>query len=213
MKKRWPAALGQNVFINCPFDDEYLPMLRAASFAIVFCGFRPRCALEVVDAGELRMTKILRLIQDCRLGMHDISRTALDETNQLPRFNMPLELGIFIGASHFGSGLQRKKKTLVVDVERFRYQKFISDIAGQDIKAHHNDPARFVAVIRDWLQCSMPPDKRLPGGRAIFRSYRSFQSQVPALLSQIELHESEVSFPDLLHLVQEWLRDTQIRSS
>ena len=66
-----------------------------------------------MDAGEVRMTKILRLIRTSRFGIHDISRTALDPINALPRFNMPLELGLFLGASHFGNASQRSKQTLV----------------------------------------------------------------------------------------------------
>lgn len=43
---------------------------------------------------------------------------------------MPLELGTFLGAKHFGSEIQKKKTCLILDKEKFRYQKFISDIAG-----------------------------------------------------------------------------------
>ena len=37
------------VFINCPFDDEYQPMLHALLFTVVQCGFRPRIATERSD--------------------------------------------------------------------------------------------------------------------------------------------------------------------
>ncbi len=30
----------QNVFVNCPFDDEYLPLLRPLLFTIIYLGFR-----------------------------------------------------------------------------------------------------------------------------------------------------------------------------
>ena len=54
---------------------------------------------------------------------------------QLPRFNMPLELAMFFGCKRFGSESQKKKRTLVLDREPYRYRQFISDIAGQDIRA------------------------------------------------------------------------------
>jgi hypothetical protein len=42
------------VFINCPFDRDYLPLFHALVFTVARCGFTPRCALEVVDsAGAL----------------------------------------------------------------------------------------------------------------------------------------------------------------
>ena len=71
-------------------------MLQAMSFAVVACGYRVRCALEVDNGADVRVDKILRIIEESKFGIHDISRTQLDVTNQLPRFNMPLELGFFL---------------------------------------------------------------------------------------------------------------------
>jgi len=94
---RYRVALtfDQNVFINCPFDDAYLPIFRALVFAVFECGLIPRSAQEVYDTGVVRLEKIESLIKDCRWGIHDISRTELN-ANHLPRFNMPLELGLFV---------------------------------------------------------------------------------------------------------------------
>ena len=127
-----------NVFINCPFDSVYKPLFDAIVFAVHDCGFVARCALEEGDASQVRIDKIYNIIENCRYGIHDISRTELDEVSRLPRFNMPLELGIFLGAKRFGVEDQKGKKCLVMDKERFRYQKFISDIAGQDIRGYVN---------------------------------------------------------------------------
>ncbi len=204
MSKLAAVDYDRQVFINCPFDDEYLPMLRAIVFSIHACGCKARCALEVVDAGEVRMSKILRLIRDCRLGLHDISRTSLDEVNGLPRFNMPLELGLFLGAAYFGTGGQRRKRTLVLDKERYRYQKFVSDIAGQDIKSHRNDAVAVIGIVRDWLNATHAREP-LPGGKELARQYRQFMAEVPPKLLKFKLHESEMSFVDWQWIVQQWL--------
>src|SRR5207244_972943 len=119
------------VFINCPFDDAYRPLLEAVVFAVHDCGYVARSSLEVTDASQVRIEKITAIIEACRLGIHDISRTEIDPQTQLPRFNMPLELGLFLGAKRFGTGKHKAKTCLILDVERYRYQKFISDIAGQ----------------------------------------------------------------------------------
>ncbi len=200
------SAYNNRVFINCPFDDEYLPVLRAIIFAVHACGCHARCALEVQDAGEVRMMKIFRLIESCRFGLRDISRTTLDPVNNLPRFNMPLELGVFLGAARFGSVSQRRKRTLILDTERYRFQKFVSDIAGQDIKAHHDDPMVVIGVVRDWLN-SVHAGVPLPGGRALAKQYQRFTKEVPPRLRYFELHESEVSFEDWVRLVNEWLEN------
>jgi hypothetical protein len=85
------------VFINCPFDDAYKPILRAIIFTVMRCGFVPRSALEDDNGLQNRLDKIQAVIAGCRYGIHDISRTSLNE-NGLPRFNMPFELGLFFGA-------------------------------------------------------------------------------------------------------------------
>lgn len=75
----------------------------------------PRCALEIQDSSQTRIDKIFRIISECRYGMHDICRTEPDPATNLPRFNMPLELGIFLGAKHFGDNYQNLKVCLILD--------------------------------------------------------------------------------------------------
>ena len=86
-----PASPSASVFINCPFDLRYQPLFEAIVFCVSACGFVPRCTLELTDAGEVRIENIYRLIDECHLGIHDISRTEVQgQPYGLPRFNMPL---------------------------------------------------------------------------------------------------------------------------
>jgi len=55
-----------------------------------------------MTAARRAVDKLYGLIEACRYGIHDLSRTELDKSHQLPRFNMPLELGIFLGARRYG---------------------------------------------------------------------------------------------------------------
>src|SRR5882762_5684797 len=107
-------------------------------------GFRPRCARDISNAGQPRFNKIQDMIENCKYSIHDISRTELDPVNALPRFNMPLELGLDLGCRRFGSNYLQEKVILVLDIERYRFQRFISDIAGQDIEAHDGDVGRAI---------------------------------------------------------------------
>lgn len=101
-----------SVFINCPFTDDYGELFDAMIFAVVACGFEPRSALERGDGGEVRMDKITRLIKASPLSIHDLSAVELDATNQLPRFNMPFELGLTLGIrAAGGSHSQHKVKS------------------------------------------------------------------------------------------------------
>src|SRR5438876_8722653 len=114
----------RQVFVNVPFDRRYTKLFHALVFAVHDCGFTVRCALEGSDSADVRLDKLLRLIRVCRFGIHDLSRTTLDTANRLPRFNMPLELGLFLGARQFGDTEQRAKRALILDSAPYRYQKF-----------------------------------------------------------------------------------------
>ncbi len=198
-------AYDASVFINCPFDAAYQPLFRATVFAVYDCGFEPRCALEVYNSGQVRIDKIMGLVEACRYGLHDISRTELDGVNQLPRFNMPLELGLFLGAQRFGSGAQKRKSCLVLDREPYRFQKFISDIAGQDIASHDGEVAKLIGKVRDWLSAAAN-DKPLPGGAKIAERFAQFSLDLPAIASAIHLREEELTFLDYASLASRWLK-------
>ena len=103
----------KDVFINCPFDEAYKPSFQAILFAVYDLAFAARCALEVDDGSELRLDKILRIIEQCTYGIHDISAVGLSTGTNLPRFNMPLELGLYLGCKRFGGETQRWKACLI----------------------------------------------------------------------------------------------------
>lgn len=159
----------ESVFINCPFDKNYKPILNSIIFTIFDCGFTPRCALEEDDASNIRIDKIYKMISSCRYGIHDLSRVELDSKHKLPRFNMPLELGIFLGSKMFGENKHKKKACLILDIKKYRYQKFISDISGQDVKAHNNKEEKVTKIVRDWLRGKST--RTPPGGKVIYQRY------------------------------------------
>lgn len=194
-----------NVFINCPFDKEYLILRDALLFVIFDCGFIPRCALEEDDSGNVRFNKIQKIIAECRFGVHDISRTELDDQTQTPRFNMLLELGVFLGAKHFGNKQQKGKVCLVLDRKQYRYQAFISDIAGHDIRSHDNEPEKVITHIRNWLNTASGR-KTIPGGRAIIARWRQFEADLPAMCEESFIEADELTYNDRTNFISEWLR-------
>lgn len=200
-----PAAPSASVFINCPFDKQYQPIFDAIVFCVFACGFEPRCTLELTDAGEVRIENIYRLIVQCNHSIHDISRTEVeDQRYRLPRFNMPLELGIFLGAKRFG-GRSSRKRCLIMDRAPYRYKRFISDIGGQDIKAHYMRPVNAIRHVRDWLQ-SAPGKAAIPGGTKIWQDYQRFRRELPVIAEEAQLDPAQLTFIDYLQLVTNWLK-------
>jgi hypothetical protein len=200
------GAAARAVFINCPFDPQYSRFFEAIVFTIIRCGFVPRCALEIDDGAGTRIDKILALIGECPLGIHDICRTELDPAIELPRFNMPFELGIFVGACKFGDARQKRKRCLILDRERYRYRNFISDIAGQDIKSHDYDPINAITKVREFLR-SNSGGRPISGGTTIKREYERFIAEKPGICSVLELEADEVTFPDLTYLIAYYLEE------
>lgn len=196
----------RSVFINCPFDAAYRPLFEALVFAVYDCGYLARCALEIDDASQVRIEKVEKIIAACKFGIHDISRTELDAATGLPRFNMPLELGIFLGAKQFGRAEQKNKVCLILDTERYRYQKFLSDISGQDISEHRGDPKQAIRVVRNWLSNATPKSMVIPGGTAIAERYALFRLELPAMCGKLRLKEDELTFNDYVVLVEQWLK-------
>lgn len=133
-----------------------------------------------------RSSSIYDIIVECRLAVHDLSRTELDSSSDLPRFNMPLELGIFLGARRFGRGRQKSKRCLVLDRARYRYQVYLSDMSGQDIRAHDNDPVKAVRAVRNWLSQFAPDNEMLPGGATIARRFKRFLADLPTMLQEVD---------------------------
>jgi hypothetical protein len=118
------------------------------------CGYIARSALEITDTSQVRVSKIVKIISLCRIGIHDISRAKLNPNTRLPRFNMPLELGMFLGAKEYGNKKQRQKICLVLDRSPDRYWKFCSDIAGEDISTHGRSVARELMATPVQVHCA-----------------------------------------------------------
>lgn len=196
-----------NVFINCPFDENYGPILDALVFAILDCGFIPRCAMEIIDSSQIRIDKIFNIIDECKFAIHDLSRTESDPDTGLPRFNMPLELGMFLGARRFGGSRHKDKSCLIIDIKRYRYQSFISDISGQDIKAHGNDPKTAVSLVRNWLN-SASGRKTIPGGHKIWIRYQQYRDELPDICAASDLTMDEMTFNDMEIFAEEWLKQS-----
>jgi len=116
---------------------------------------------------------------------------------------MPLELGFFIGAKEFGGTIQSRKSCLILDREQYRYQKFISDIAGQDIRAHGRKEKRAIAATRDWLGSST--HRAMPGGDHIHAQFQVFTKSLPVLCKETNLKVSELTFNDYAFFVTSWL--------
>jgi hypothetical protein len=146
-----PPPFDRSVFINCPFDDDFAPLLQAIAFCVTDLDFYPRLAPENADNSANRLDRIADLVQGSKFGIHDLSRCKSAMADEYARMNMPFELGMDHGARRFGNAQLSQKVLLILEHDRYDYQKSLSDIAGWDIHAHGSDHIKAVRHVRDWL--------------------------------------------------------------
>jgi hypothetical protein len=200
----------KNVFINCPFDKEYYELLRPLLFTLIFHGFNPRIALESSDSGMLRIDKIRLLIQSSRYSVHDLSRLQATRKNEIARLNMPFELGIDFGCRSFaepGSPYLRKR-FLILEKERFRYMKALSDINGFDIKYHSNQPQEMIVAVRNWFVETVGL-KNLLSPNVIWYKFTDFYGDLYDNMISEGFTKDQINFmpmPELIEHIKLWCR-------
>jgi hypothetical protein len=193
------------VFINCPFDEEYGELLRAIAFAIAACGYQPACALDDDDAGRIRFDRLRALIAQSDLAVHDLSRVELSADTATPRFNMPFELGLYLGARHFGGRRQRKKRCLLLARSRREWAPSISDLAGVDPAFHGGKPDAAIRAVRDFLHAS-PSGAVLPGETALIADHRRFLRDLPQIAEAARQTPAEaLRYRNYITFLQEFL--------
>lgn len=198
----------RNLFINCPFDDGYLPLARALVFCVLACGFEPRLATERSDSGEVRLEKIYELIGSSLFSVHDLSRIEPSHPEDLPRFNMPLELGIDFGARKYGGAHLKRKQFLILERERYRFQKVVSDLSGNDIRAHRNEPETLIRELRNWLLVAS--GRELPSGGRIWEDFSQSQMHLKKFLQELGYSEKDLQsleMTEYISFTKKWLAD------
>ena len=133
------------VFINVPFDHQYERLYVALIAGIVALGARPRSTLEIPPTKD-RLRRIFTLIRSCDFSIHDLSRVQLSGTSpRCPRFNMPFEAGL--AAAWYLSG--KKRQWYLLESNRFRLQKSLSDLNGYEVNIHEGTTQGILTALLD----------------------------------------------------------------
>jgi hypothetical protein len=201
------SSFERNVFINCPFDQEFLPLLRPLLFTVLACGFTPRIALERFDSGEARVNKLTELIKSAKYSIHDLSRFRSKQQNEYYRLNMPFEMGLDIGCRLFGSDSKVKQKCcLILEEEQYSWQKALSDLSNSDVKTHHGDPERLVMNVRTWF--AENGLVALPFGTTIWEDFNEFMTDFYIRRKKEGFKQKDMEFmsvPEYVAFIQSWL--------
>lgn len=198
-----------SIFINCPFDNAYRPLLRALIFITLYFEFEPKIA-KTVSSGKIRINEITGLIEGSKYSIHDISRSEFLKGNELPRFNMPYEMGIDIGCSLFGSAEQRTKECLILEKIKNRYDGVISDISGQDIKSHNNKVKKIIQAVIDWFAANEAvPAAAIPAVSVALAKFEECTGKIAVALAAEGYNETEIKnlpVPQYIHAMKSALQ-------
>jgi hypothetical protein len=141
------------VFLNVPYDKEFSHLYIAYIVGLYQLGLVPRIAFEITG-GDRRLDKIFELIKSCPYSIHDLSRVELSSATSLPRFNMPLELGMTVTWQLLNPDQHR---LFVFESEPYRIQRSASDLNGTDPNIHNGTVEGVFREIRNALRRDLSP--------------------------------------------------------
>lgn len=200
----------KGVFINCPFDKKYEPILQAILFCVIYLGFAPRIATESNDSSENRLRKIQSLIEESKYSIHDLSRCISIKKGEFFRLNMPFELGVDYGCREYSSNDCKHKKFLILEEKQYQTKKALSDLAGCDMQAHDGDYAKAIRKVRNWLVSEANLPTTTDGAAKIIGAYTAdfqewhYEQRLSRGFSEEDIQDYPTS--ELLGAMHEWTR-------
>jgi hypothetical protein len=199
-----------NIFINCPFDKDYTPLLRSLTFVLLYLDFEPNLS-QTLSSSTIRINQIKQHIRNCRYSIHDLSRSKPMKKGELPRFNMPYELGLDIGASEYGGKKLNTKKALILETDKYHYQKVLSDVSGQDIENHNDDPKTLILKVRNWISINSP-GQIIPGQSEIWIAFNQFNADLATNLSPSYTAKDieEMPIGDYIKFARDWITNFKL---
>jgi hypothetical protein len=117
---------------------------------------------------------------------------------------MPFELGLFLGCKMFGKNTHSGKSCLILEYKQHQYDRFFSDISGQDIRAHGNSPKAASEFVRNFLS-EKTERLSIPSPSIIWGRYVKFRKTLPKLANEYNQTVKELTFRDRSEIIKSWL--------
>lgn len=195
------------IFINCPFDDEYLPLLRTLLFVARFYDLEVKIASLDLDSKSNRLARIIALMRESKYSVHDLSRMKSVKEGEYYRMNMPFELGL-----DYGIGGD-EKVFLIFENEPYKLKLALSDINGWDVRPHLDTPETLVKEFRRWIVANrdMPKELRDFSYSDIWYKYNDFYGSFSDHMKNHNLKDEEISIPEYLEYIDSYLTNNSIR--
>jgi hypothetical protein len=160
----------QSVFLNIPYDTQFEDLYLAYVVGLTQLGLKINATLAVPTQG--RLNRIIGLIEESDFSIHDLSRIEL--SSGIPRFNMPLELGLALYRWHATNG---RHQVFVFERKAYRAQRSTSDINGLDPQIHSGRPKGVMIGLRNIFR----QPARATSVPEMLASFRAVKRKLPEL--------------------------------
>ncbi|MBC8167233.1 MAG: hypothetical protein H7Y20_15355 [Bryobacteraceae bacterium] len=160
----------ESVFLNIPYDFAFEDLYLAYVVGLTQLGLAINAALAVPNQG--RLGTIINLIDTSDFSIHDLSR--VEVSRGVPRFNMPVELGLALYRSHITDGQHR---VFIFERKHYRAQRSTSDVNGIDPQIHSGTVKGVMKGLRNIFR--QPQDvTTVP---EMLASYSAVKGKIPVL--------------------------------
>lgn len=160
----------QSVFLNIPYDIQFEDLYLAYVVGLTQLGLKINATLAVPNQG--RLNRIIGLIEESDFSIHDLSRIEL--SSGIPRFNMPLELGLALYRGHATKG---RHQVFVFERKAYRAQRSTSDINSLDPQIHSGRPKGVMIGLRNIFH----QPARATSVPEMLASFRAVKQKLPEL--------------------------------
>lgn len=189
------------IFINCPFDSKYKPLLRVMLFAARFYGLEIKIASSDTDSKSNRLDRVIELMKDAKYSIHDLSKLRSEKKKEYYRMNMPFELGLDYGIGG------KEKVFLIFEDEAYKLKIALSDINGWDVRPHYNNPELLILEFRKWIVANkeLPIEKTALSSTDIWYIYNDFYGSFSDFMTIHRMKEEEISVIEYIMHVDNFL--------
>lgn len=160
----------ESVFLNIPYDSLFEDLYVSYIVGLTQLGINVTATLAYPN--QDRLGKIIELIERSNFSIHDLSR--IEGSHGIPRFNMPLELGIALYRSKM---TKHRHAVYVFESKAFRAQRSTSDINRMDPRIHSGKP---IGVMSSLLNLFRQPGD-VTTVPEMLKSYRAVKAKLPQL--------------------------------
>ena len=98
---------------------------------------------------------------------------------------------------------------MILEKDPYRFKKVISDISGQDIFTHNNEPYDLVKIVRNWIKIIFQR-RAITSAKIIWDAYNEFNFDLKEQMESEDLNPENIwaiPFNELIQIIRTWIKN------